>query len=307
MLKEIRIGVSLVIITAVISGLANFYNKFAMKILAVDSFQYTTLKNAIVALIISAIVLTPWILPKLKKLTKKDWLNLAIIGLVGGSVPFLLFFKGLSLTSSVSASFIHKTLFFWVAILAWPFLREKISKLQFLALGILLLGNVIFESFRGLSWGLPETLILAATLLWAIETVIAKKVLANLDSIVLAWGRMFFGAIILFGFLFFIKDTAGIFQLNLLQIQWLLLASGLLAGYVITWYSALKKLPATVVTCFLVLASPITTFLNSIFVTHKLASQNVWGMLIILAGVLLFFKITKAKNNNIQFSISNFH
>ncbi|MFA6537684.1 MAG: hypothetical protein WCT18_04800, partial [Patescibacteria group bacterium] len=106
---------------------------------------------------------------------------------------------------------------------------------------------------------------------------------------------------------FFIKDTAGIFQLNLLQIQWLLLASGLLAGYVITWYSALKKLPATVVTCFLVLASPITTFLNSIFVTHKLASQNVWGMLIILAGVLLFFKITKAKNNNIQFSISNFH
>ncbi|MFA6410979.1 MAG: DMT family transporter, partial [Candidatus Buchananbacteria bacterium] len=194
MLKEIRIGVSLVIITAVISGLANFYNKFAMKILAVDSFQYTTLKNAIVALIISAIVLTPWILPKLKKLTKKDWLNLAIIGLVGGSVPFLLFFKGLSLTSSVSASFIHKTLFFWVAILAWPFLREKISKLQFLALGILLLGNVIFESFRGLSWGLPETLILAATLLWAIETVIAKKVLANLDSIVLAWGRMFFGA-----------------------------------------------------------------------------------------------------------------
>ena len=162
---EIRAGVYLVIATAIISGLANFFNKFGMQALGKNAFQYTTLKNVVVALVLSLIILTPWILPKLKSLSRKDWARLVLVGLVGGSIPFLLFFKGLSLTSSVSASFIHKTLFVWVAILAWPVLKEKITKLQFLALGILLLGNVIFENFKGLSWGTAETLILVATFL----------------------------------------------------------------------------------------------------------------------------------------------
>lgn len=284
-------GIYLVLITAVISGLANFFNKFGMQALGKNAYQYTTLKNIIVALILSLVVLTPIIWPKLKRLTKKDWGRLVLIGLIGGSIPFLLFFKGLSLTSAVSASFIHKTLFLWVAILAWPILKERITKLQFFALGILLLGNVIFEGFKGLSWGYAENLILLATLFWAGENVIAKITIKNVDSTVLAWGRMFFGALILIGFLIFTNNTAGLFNINLNQFSWLLLVSALLTGYVVTWYSALKKLPATVVTCFLVLASPITAFLNAAFVTHKLASQNIWGVLIILMGVLLFWQI----------------
>ena len=96
-------GFYLVLGTALISGLANFFNKFGMKALGKDAFQYTTLKNVVVALILTLIVLTPFIFKKLKKLVRKDWLKLSLIGLVGGSIPFLLFFKGLSLTSPVSA------------------------------------------------------------------------------------------------------------------------------------------------------------------------------------------------------------
>ncbi len=289
-------GIYLVIITAVISGLANFFNKFAMSAVGKNAYQYTTLKNVVVALVLSLLVLTPWLLPKLKTLTKKDWGKLVLVGLVGGSIPFLLFFKGLSLTSSVSASFIHKTLFIWVAILAWPVLKEKISKLQFPALGILLLGNIIFEGFKGLSWSHAETLILVATLFWAIESVVAKIILKNIDSTVLAWGRMFFGSLFLIGFLVVTENTAGLLNLNVTQFSWILLVSALLTGYVVTWYAALKRLPATVVTCFLVIASPITTFLNATFVTHKLASQNIWGVLIISVGVLLFWHFRFKRN-----------
>ncbi|MFA6215384.1 MAG: DMT family transporter [Patescibacteria group bacterium] len=289
-------GIYLVVITAIISGLANFFNKFGLQVLGKNAYQYTTLKNVVVGLILSLIILTPWILPKLKSLTKKDWGKLILVGLIGGSIPFLLFFKGLSLTSAVSASFIHKTLFVWVAILAWPVLKEKVSKLQFLALGVLLLGNVIFESFRGLSWGMAETLIFIATLFWAAETVIAKISLKNIDSMVLAWGRMFFGSVFLAGFLSATGNTAGLLTLNLTQFSWLFLVSALLTGYVVTWYAALKKLPATVVTCFLVIASPITTFLNSVFVTHKLVSQNIFGGVIILAGVLLIWKFNELES-----------
>ena len=88
-------GIYLVIAAAIISGFANFVNKFGMQALGKNAFQYTTLKNVVVALILSLIILTPVLWPKLKKLSKKDWGKLVLIGLVGGSVPFLLFFKGL--------------------------------------------------------------------------------------------------------------------------------------------------------------------------------------------------------------------
>ncbi|MFA6321894.1 MAG: DMT family transporter [Candidatus Buchananbacteria bacterium] len=279
-------GFYLVLITAIISGLANFFNKFAMSVVGKDSFQYTTLKNILVALVLSLVILSPWIFRKLKLLEIKDWLNLALIGLIGGSIPFLLFFKGLSLTSSTSASFIHKTLFVWVAILAWPFLKEKVSWWQFVALGVLLYGNMVFEGFKGLSWGLAETLILLATLFWATETVIVKKTLFKLDSLVVAWGRMFFGAWFLLGFLWLTNDLSGLTNLNSVQWSWLLLASILLTAYVITWYRGLKMMPATLTACILVLASPVTTILNSVFVTHKLlAVEKFMGLIIILGGV----------------------
>ncbi|MFA4871962.1 MAG: DMT family transporter [Patescibacteria group bacterium] len=294
-------GIYLVIITAIISGLANFFNKFGLQSLGKNAFQYTTLKNVVVALILSLIILTPVIWPKLRRLAKKDWLMLFLIAAIGGSFAFLLFFQGLSLTSAVNASFIHKTLFIWVAILAWPILKEKISRLQFLALGILILGNFIFDGFKFFRFGYAELLIFLATLMWAGESIVAKIALRNIDALVVAWGRMFFGSIILIGFLAVTKNTAGLLNLNFFQLGWLLLVSVFLTGYVITWYSALKRLPITVVACFLVLASPITAFLNAAFVTHKISTQNIVGMVLILLGVLLFWQLQeKFKIQNVK-------
>jgi drug/metabolite transporter (DMT)-like permease len=296
-----RKGISLVLITALISGLANFFNKFAMQALAKDAFQYTFLKNIFVALIFSFLILMPWILPKLKKLSKNDWLKIFCLGLIGGGIPFLLFFKGLSLTSAVSASFIHKTLFIWVAIFAWPFLKEKISIWQFGALGVLLWGNMIFEGFKGLSWGLAETLILGATLFWAFETILIKKFLANIDFMILAWGRMFFGSLIIFAFLATTNNLAGLTALNQTQALWIILVSLLLCGYVLTWYAALNKLPVTVVASILVLASPITTLMNSIFVTHKvMASNQIFGLGLISFSIifLIYYILLRYNLNN---------
>ncbi|MFH1172953.1 MAG: DUF6390 family protein, partial [bacterium] len=283
-------GIYLVLMTAMISGLANFANKFGLTAVAKDAYQYTTLKNILVALILSFLVLTPWLWPKLKKITKNDWQTLVLIGLVGGSIPFLLFFKGLSLTSAVSASFIHKTLFIWVAILAWPLLKEKIAKLQFLALGVLLAGVFIFDGFKNFHWGQAEMMILAATLFWAVENVIAKIALKNIEPMVIAWGRMFFGSLILIGFLALTGQAGGLLALNINQLGWLALVSILLTGYVVTWYSALNELPITTVASFLVLAAPITAFLDSALVSHRLATNKIWGALVICLGVLLFWQ-----------------
>src|SRR4030043_835849 len=119
-------GLLLVFSTAIISGFSIFINKFGVG--EFNPYLFAFLKNLLVAFLLVGLLLGLKEFKNLKRLAKKDWLILKIIGLVGGSVPFLLFFKGLSLTTASKGSFIHKTMFLYVAILAILFLKEKISK-----------------------------------------------------------------------------------------------------------------------------------------------------------------------------------
>ncbi len=134
-------GIWLAIFATLISGFAVFINKYALAGWG-SSEVYTSAKNIVAAVLLSAIFIGFGYRKKLKELSLVQWGKLALIGLIGGSIPFLLFFKGLQLSSAPGAAFWHKTLFIWVAILAYPILKEKLSKLQLIAFGVLVFGNV---------------------------------------------------------------------------------------------------------------------------------------------------------------------
>ncbi len=298
MIKNIikKTGIKLAIMTALISGFAVFFNKFAVT-KNINPYQFTALKNVLVGFILTLVILTPPVIKKLKDISKNNWLKLIAIGVIGGSVPFLLFFKGLSMTSAVSAGFMHKTLFIWVAIFAIIFLKEKITKLQYIALGILLIGNILLGGLPSIKFGYAELIILLATIMWSIENIIAKKVLKNIDAMVVAWARMFFGAIILLAFVLLTSGISGIFSLQALQWSWIFLSAGFLTIYVVTWYHALKHEKASTVACVLVLASPITTILDSIYSGSMLEILKLLGVLISIAGVTLFILFGKKFEN----------
>jgi len=300
--SNVKKGLYLVLGTALISGLAVFLNKFATDAVG-NASVFTTAKNFIVAMILSLIILTPHVVDEFKKITKKEWLMLGAIGIIGGSVAFLLFFEGLARTNASSAGFIHKTLFIWVAILAIPLLKEKLSKIQFIALGLLIVSNFFLSGTNFLNFNTGSLLIFSATVLWAIEYVIAKKLLSTIDPKIVAWARMFFGAIIMIAFLLFTNQFRHLFTLNGLQWSWIVLTSAILLGYVLTWYFSMKHLPVSVLSSILVIASPITTLLNNIFVTHQYSTNQALGSLIALFGVSLI-AYTLYKNNKNESTIA---
>ena len=82
-------------------------------------------------------------LPAIRRLSGRERLGLLAIGIIGGGIPFALFFEGLALSSSPAAAVIHKTLFLWVAVLAVPFLGERFGLLPIAALVLLLTGTVM--------------------------------------------------------------------------------------------------------------------------------------------------------------------
>jgi len=289
-------GYLLVTLTAIISGFAIFVNKFGVGIFK-SAEIYTFLRVALVALILGSLSLL-FDSKRIKTLKKREWILLALIGLVGGSIPFLLFFKGLKITSSAEGSFIHKTMFLWVAIFATLFLKEKIDRKFIFGASILLFANALLLKKFSFVPDRGDLLILMATLFWAIENTLSKYLLftSNLDGKTVAFGRMFFGSIFIFIYLLFTAQASQIFLLNLRQIIWVLITGIILFFYVITWYSGLKYVPVSKATVILLLGSPITTLLNLIS-GAKIPLQEIVSGILILVGIITIFATKKILEN----------
>jgi drug/metabolite transporter (DMT)-like permease len=278
-------GIFLILLTALVSGVSIFANSFAVK--GLNPFIFTFLKNAAVAAFLLSIIILIKDFSKLKKLSKKQLMQLASIGLIGGSIPFLLFFYALQSTTAINAGFLHKTLFLWAALFAFLFLKEKISKRFILAALLLLSANFLLFNFS--QFGLPEGLILLATVLWAGENALSKHALKNLSGTIVAFGRMFFGSLFILAFLLLSNQATGLFTLSTAQLQWTILTSLFLLAFVFTYYSGLKHLPLHKAASILLLAQPITALLSFAFLGKPLSLEQGFAFLLITAGLFLLF------------------
>ena len=277
-------GIFLLILTAIVSGFSIFINSFAVK--GFDSSVFTFSKNVVVSLFLLAVLYGFGQWQELKTLKRKHWIQLFIIGLVGGSLPFLLFFKGLQLSSGSSSAFIHKLLFIFVAMFAALFLKEKLTKPLVAGISLLMAGNffMIFPDFQ-LSQGLM--LVLGATVLWAAENTYAKKVLQDVSGTMVAFGRMFFGSLIILIYLAVTGKAPIILAMSLQQYAWIALTSILLMLYVLSFYNGLKHIKVSTAACILALGSPITTLLAFAFQGTMVSLMQAAGMLFIGAGAAL--------------------
>ena len=276
-------GLKLVLLTAVISGVSIFINKFGVE--GINPYVFTFSKNLVVLLFLFSAILLFKKFGQLKKLRAKEWVKLAVIGFLGGSIPFLLFFKGLSMTSGATASFIHKTMFVYVIFFAAVFLKEKINKKVLAGTVILLLGNFLLLKLNNLAFNTGDLLILCATLFWAVENTVSKHALKTIHSTTVAFGRMFFGSFFILAFLIMSGNMKHMATLTIGQVLWAAFTSAFLFLYVLTWYSGLKHVKVSVATSVLLLGSPITTLLSFTFLNTAISISQLTGILLIPAGI----------------------
>jgi drug/metabolite transporter (DMT)-like permease len=258
-------GLALALVTAVISGVAVWLNAYAVKQVP-DPAVYTTLKNAVAAVILMGLLAASGDAGAVRRLTHVQWSRLAAIGLIGGSIAFLLFFTGLAEATAPGAAFIHKTLFIWVGLLAIPLLGERLGLVQVIAMATLLAGQALIAppNMEGASWGVGETMIAAATLLWSIEVILAKRLLAGVPSLVVGAGRLGIGLVFLVGYLVATGSIAQIAQVTAVGWAWVCLTGLVLSAYVGTWFAALSRAPASAVTSVLVAGAVITALLQTL-------------------------------------------
>ncbi|MBW3004944.1 DMT family transporter [Candidatus Woesearchaeota archaeon] len=288
----IKKGYALVLLTALVSGVSIFVNKFGVE--GINPYLFTWAKNILVVLFLFSLLILFKEFKTFKTLNNKQWLKLVAIGFFGGSIPFLLFFKGLSMSPSSTAALLHKSMFIFVSAAAILFLKEKMNKGFIIAAVLLFAGNLFLLKLTNLGFGIPEVLILIAVLFWSTETIISKNALKELPSNVVAFGRMFFGAIFILGFLIATGNMGQFLELTVPQLGWIALTSVFLLLYVTTWYAGLKYTPASIAASILVLGSAITTIL-SIAYAGSFSIVEILGVGLISAGVITAIATSRMK------------
>ena len=145
-----------------------------------------------------------------------------------------------------------------------------------------------------------DLMIFAATILWAIEIVIAKQALKVMSPNIVVWGRMFFGGIFIWAYLWFTGSASLAATLGTQQWLWVAVTTFLLVGYVLTLYHGLAYVPAHVATSMLALGAPVTVTLQALYTDKTIGLPEIGGVCLMLVGIVwLIFSYKKTKVHHV--------
>lgn len=265
-----RLGIVLALAAAVVSGGSVWLNGQVVARVGTfgDPGTYTTAKNLVAGALVLSVAVVATATGSRQGLTRprsrSHWFGLAAVAVVGGALPFLLFFEGLVASGApADAQLVHKAgLLAFVALLAPTVLRERSGPLQLAGVGIVLFGYWILSTgMGGLTLGRGLLLVLAAALCWSVESVINRWLLVALTPAVVAVARLSVGSLVLVAIGLVNGDTARLADLGAEAWAWVVLTGAVLGFYAALWLYALANAAVLDVTAVLTLAAPVTAII----------------------------------------------
>ena len=183
----------------------------------------------------------------------------------------------------------------WVALMAWPFLQEKISLSQWISIGVCLLGIVfIFNPFNIENNYKSTLLALASGFTWACGAVLSKRIhleYPKIDLLTMTSWQMLWGSLPLLIIAVIINQQPIIWSYSFISIL-CFNATFVNALAYLLWFYALRQLKASTVS-MLALLTPISGAISAWLLLAEIPNffESI-GFALILGGLflLLFYK-----------------
>ena len=222
---------------------------------------------------------------------RRDWLKLAtaatfnVGGWMGFSSVALLWLR------AGEGATIAYTMPIWASLLAWPVLGERPTPLRLAALALGLGGIVVLFSGQGFSLGtekLPGILLaLACALSFAIGTVLTKRAPLQLPPLVVTTWQVGLGcgALGLIGLLTERQPTHMPSATSWAAMAYMAYIP--LALCYLTWFAALRRLPASIATLGMLLAPAIGVFGAAATLGEPIGPHQLGGLALTGTGILL--------------------
>ncbi len=286
--NDARAGYALAVLSAGVSGLAVYANSIGVKAFA-DSTAYTTLKNAVVGIVL----LIPLLFVAghrrdFARLTARKWGLLIALAVISGSVPFLLFFRGLQLTNGVTGALLNHLQFVFVAAFAVVALRERISPAMWAGLGLLIAATLIGVNAGAVQWNAGSVLVLASSVLFAAGFVLAKYLLKEVPTLTVMAARMTLGTATLAGYAAITGHLGGMTHLSAGQWSVVLITGIILLAFTVTTFMAIRRVQVSAVMAIQMTAPAVTVAIQSAVDGHlRVPSTTVPGLVLTLVAVAI--------------------
>ena len=230
---------------------------------------------------------------ELSRLVQRETAPLLILlGALGTTIPFILFFVGTQRTSAIEAVLCLQTEPVYSLLVAWLFLGHRLTVRRVGAALVLMTGIALAVGVGGLSDPLGVTLLLLAPLSWQICHLLTLKGMPDVEPYLLSGASYVYGGALVALAAWVFGGPNWIPAANLVVEQLPLLAlQGIGLSYLGTmlWYLTIARLDLARATAIVVPSIPLLSLVASFFVVGEVPTLGqAVGMLLTAGGVLAF-------------------
>lgn len=225
---------------------------------------------------------------KTKKIAKKDYKYIVIIGFFGYFLSISSQFLGIRFASATLASIINSINPITIMLAAAVFLRERLSPQKLLGIALALVG--VYITVGGFDSGTQMTGILfslGSVALWAVVSVVTRKVTQNYDPLKITFYGMLLALCCNAPLCLYELHTAETIRVSL-PVAALLLYMGLFCTGLtyFLWNRCLSRLEAGICSMFYPVQPLVSAVLGVLFLREKVTASLVLGGALIIGGVL---------------------
>lgn len=259
-----------------------------------------TLQSAFVALIVLPIIVLPTNLKHLLKIPKKVFLGLLLANAIHFGLGGFYSNSGVALTSAVNAGFLVKFALVTTILLAWIFLKEKMTVTKAISALIMILGGYLISTKgQTIVPQIGDVLIVLACLSWSIGNILVRKAIknSNISGDIVSFLRPVAGIPV---FLLFIllsplypPQIRNVFTADYLNLSFLpyVLGSGIFTALLWIFLNrTLKVATASYMTMMSMMTSVFVAILAVSFLKEQITFPQIFGgLLTITAGVVIHY------------------
>lgn len=230
--------------------------------------------------------------------SKKQFEQIALLGLIQTALQYIFFYVGMSYTTGVRGAIINATGTFVSIILAhFIYKNDKLSFNKIIGCIIGFLGVVIVnlngQFLEGTSFAIKgEGFVMIAAIIFAVSAIYGKKITQNQEPSIVTGLQLFIGGIILTILGFILGGSLKGFTLasTSLLIYMSLLSS---VAFVI-WTQLLKYNKVGIISVFNFLVPVFGTFLSSIFLRENIFDIKILiALMLVCYGIFLVYRVKK--------------
>lgn len=259
-----------------------------------------TLQSAFVALIVLAIIVLPKNLKHLLKIPKKVFLGLLLANAIHFGLGGFFSNSGVALTSAVNAGFLVKFALVTTILLAWIFLKEKMTVTKMISASIMILGGYLLSTKgQSLVPQVGDILIVLACLAWSIGNILVRKAIkdSNISGDIVSFLRPVAGIPVFLTFILlsplYPLQIRSVFTADYLNLSFFpyILGSGIFTALLWIFLNrTLKVATASYMTMMSMMTSILVAILAISFLKEQITSaQIIGGILTIAAGIVIHY------------------